>query len=454
MSKKIWGKRALLPDGWAENTEINLDQNGKIQSVIINTEPAGLTFDTLLPAPMNLHSHCFQRAMTGLSESSENPINDFWSWREFMYKFINSVTPQNYEAICAFAQMEMLEAGYGGLTEFHYVHNSINGVRFNKISEMSKRVLNASSLSGIGLTLLPVLYEHGGVSGSPLISGQDRFGLSFGEYCKLFDELNGFQKYFPDIRLGVAAHSLRAVPPESLKKLEKEFKGYPIHIHIAEQLKEVEEIEKYWNRRPIEWLVENVNLNKNWCLVHCTQMSNSEAKNLAQAGVTIGLCPITEANLGDGPFKGTTWLELGGKFGIGTDSNVCISLFDELKMLEYSQRLSQKSRLAMKMGDSLSVGRHLFTQTLSGGARAAGRKSGVLENGYFGDILALNLSSMHYAHLKADEKLNYLIFSETENVIDSVFSAGRHVVKNGEHHKREQISSAYQKALEELSNNI
>ena len=348
MQKKIWGKRVFLPDGWAENTEINLDETGTIRSVIINTKPAGLTFDTLLPAPMNLHSHCFQRAMTGLSETSEKPSADFWSWREFMYKFINSISPQNYEAICAFAQMEMLEAGYGGLTEFHYVHNDIKGSQFSKKDEMSERVLNAASISGIGLTLLPVLYEHGGVSGSALISGQDRFGLSYDDFCELFDEVSSSPKYFSDIRVGIAAHSLRAVRPASLKKLEKEFMGNLIHIHIAEQSKEVEEIEKYWSKRPIEWLIENVNLNKNWCLVHCTQMSNKEAKGLAKAGVTIGICPITEANLGDGIFNGKTWLKLDGEFGIGTDSNVSISLFGELKMLEYSQRLSQKRRLAMK----------------------------------------------------------------------------------------------------------
>ena len=454
MQKKIWGKRVFLPDGWAENTEINLDETGTIRSVIINTKPAGLTFDTLLPAPMNLHSHCFQRAMTGLSETSEKPSADFWSWREFMYKFINSISPQNYEAICAFAQMEMLEAGYGGLTEFHYVHNDIKGSQFSKKDEMSERVLNAASISGIGLTLLPVLYEHGGVSGSALISGQDRFGLSYDDFCELFDEVSSSPKYFSDIRVGIAAHSLRAVRPESLKKLEKEFMGNLIHIHIAEQSKEVEEIEKYWSKRPIEWLIENVNLNKNWCLIHCTQMSNKEAKELAQAGVTIGLCPITEANLGDGIFNGKTWLKLDGEFGIGTDSNVSISLFGELKMLEYSQRLSQKSRLTMKMDENLSIGRQLFAKILKGGATAAGRESGLIEKGYLGDILALDLSSMHYSHLKSDEKLNYLIFSETKNVIDSVFSAGRHVVKKGQHYRRKEICFAYKQALAELAGRL
>ena len=392
--------------------------------------------------------------MTGLSETSEKPSANFWSWREFMYKFVNSITPENYEAICAFAQMEMLEGGYSALTEFHYVHNDIKGSRFSKMGEMSERVLNAASISGIGLTLLPVLYEHGGVSGSPLISGQDRFGLTYDEFCELFDEVNSLPKYSSDIRVGIAAHSLRAVRPESLKRMEKEFMGNLIHIHIAEQLKEVEEIEKYWSKRPIEWLIENFNLNKNWCLIHCTQMSNKEAKGLAQAGVTIGLCPITEANLGDGIFNGKTWLKLDGKFGIGTDSNVSISLLGELKMLEYSQRLSQKSRLAMKMDENSSIGRQLFAKILKGGATAAGRESGLIEEGYLGDILALDLSSMHYSHLKSDEKLNYLIFSETKNVIDSVFAAGRHVVKNGQHYRRKKICSAYKQALAELSSRL
>ena len=449
--KKIWGKRVLLPDGWAQDTEININQMGQIDSIVTDTSPSGLEFDTLLPAPMNLHSHCFQRAMTGLSETSSNPSNDFWSWREFMYKFLNNISPDNFEAICAYAQMEMMEAGYSGLTEFHYVHNDFSGTRYHEISEMSQRVLEASYLSGIGLTLLPVLYEQGGVSGSSLVSGQDRFGLNFEEFSKLFDDLNTVVKKFPDVKVGIAAHSLRAVTPRSLIKLEGQFTGHPIHIHIAEQVKEVQEIKESWGRRPIEWLLENINLNHDWCLIHCTQMSDLEAVELAKTGVTIGLCPVTEANLGDGIFNGKAWLEAGGRYGIGTDSNVSISLFGELKMLEYSQRLKQKSRLAMKTSNDLSIGRELFTQILGGGAVASGRKSGLIKESYWADILALDLTSMHYSHLKNDEKLNYIIFSERKNVIDSVFSAGRHVVKNGQHYRREDINSAYQRALKEIS---
>jgi len=450
--KKIWGKRVLLPDGWAQDTEININQMGQIDSIVTDTSPSGLEFDTLLPAPMNLHSHCFQRAMTGLSETSTHQSNDFWSWREFMYKFLNAISPENFEAICAFAQMEMLEAGYGGLTEFHYVHNDLAGNRYNERSEMSQRVINASYLSGIGLTLLPVLYEHGGISGSPLISGQDRFGLNFEEYYNLVNQLNSSTKNFSDVKVGVAAHSLRAVKPESLIELQKQFSGYPIHIHVAEQVKEVQEIEQNWGRTPIEWLIENTNLNHDWCLIHCTQMSDMEATELAKSGAVIGLCPITEANLGDGIFNGKTWLEAGGRFGIGTDSNVSISLFGELKMLEYSQRLKQKSRLAMKTGIDLSIGRELFDGILEGGAMSSGRKCGLIKESYWADILALDLTSMHYSHLKDDEKLNYIIFSESSNVIDSVFSAGRHVVNSGQHFRRKDIESAYKKALKQISN--
>ncbi len=452
--KKIWGKRALLPEGWHNNVEVNIDRAGKIESVKKDAEPSGMVYDTLLPSPMNLHSHCFQRAMTGLSETSTHSNNDFWSWREFMYKFLNTISTENFEAICAFAQMEMLEAGYSGLTEFHYVHNDYSGARYNQISEMSQRVLRASNRSGIGITLLPVLYEHGGVSRSPLISGQDRFGLNLEEYCKLFHEINAIPKEFVDCKVGVAAHSLRAVKKESLQVLANEFPECPIHIHVAEQVKEVQEIHESWGYRPIEWLVENINLTTNWCLIHCTQMSNAEAKKLVKTGAVIGLCPVTEANLGDGIFDGKSWLEVGGKFGIGTDSNVSISLFGELRMLEYSQRLMQKSRLAMKGSSGLSIGRQLFGHALEGGALASGRESGSIKKGFWADILALDLSSLNYSHLSNDDKLNYLIFSENQNLIDSVFSAGRHLVRNGEHREREKINSDYERALLEISRKL
>ena len=182
MKKKVWGKKVLLPEGWSSNTLIDIDQNGRIKDIKKNVQPSNQVFDTLIPSPMNLHSHCFQRAMSGLSERSESKTNDFWSWRNFMYNFLNKITPDYFEAICAMAQMEMLEAGYSGVSEFHYLHNDLSGVCYNKISEMSERVINASKKTGIGLTLLPVLYEHNGINGGNLISGQDRFGLTFHEF--------------------------------------------------------------------------------------------------------------------------------------------------------------------------------------------------------------------------------------------------------------------------------
>ena len=454
MKKKVWGKRVLLPEGWSSNTLIDIDHIGRIKDIRKNVEPSNQVFDTLIPSPMNLHSHCFQRAMSGLSERSESKTNDFWSWRNFMYSFLNKITPDHFEAICALAQMEMLEAGYAGVSEFHYLHNDLSGVRYNNISEMSKRVINASNITGIGLTLLPVLYEQQGINGGDLISGQDRFGLAFHEFEKLVEEIISLKNKINDFQIGVAAHSLRAVKKQSLKELSQNFIKFPIHIHVAEQKKEVTEIFNAWNKRPVEWLIENLALNKKWCLVHCTQMLDYESRLLAETGAVIGLCPITEANLGDGVFNGEKWLNEGGKFGIGTDSNVKISLFEELRTLEYSQRLKYRKRIVLKQNNSGSIGRDLIESILDGGQLASGRKTGKIKVGFWADILALDLSSLHYSSLSNDEKLNYLIFSENEKIIDSVFSAGRWVVKEGKHIDRKKIMAKYFQSLKKIAKSL
>jgi formimidoylglutamate deiminase len=350
--------------------------------------------------------------------------------------------------------MEMLEAGYAGVTEFHYIHNDLSGNSYNTLSEMSQRVLNASYQSGIGLTLLPVLYEQGGVFGDNLISGQKRFGLNLEEFFKLVDELHSLPQKENDTTMGVAAHSLRAVKKQSLLELSKKFTNYPMHIHLAEQNKEVTEIFNAWNKRPIEWLVDNLELNNNWCLIHCTQMLNQEAKLLAKTGAVIGLCPITEANLGDGIFNGEKWLKEGGKFGIGTDSNIKISLFEELRTLEYSQRLKNKKRIVLRSNNHLTIGRNLLDSILEGGKLASGRKTGKIKAGYWADILALDLSSFNYSSLNENEKLNYLIFSENEKIVDSVFSAGRWVVKEGNHIEKEKITREYRETLEKISKSL
>ena len=448
--KKIWGKRVLLPEGWSSNTLINIDHRGQIKEIRKNVEPSNQVFDTLMPSPMNLHSHCFQRAMSGFSERSESKTNNFWSWRNFMYNFLNKITPDHFEAICALAQMEMLEAGYGGVSEFHYIHNGLFGVRYNNISEMSQRVINASKISGIGLTLLPVLYEQSGVKGGKLISGQDRFGLKLHEFNKLLEDVISLKENWEDFHVGVAAHSLRAVKKQSLLEFSKNFSNRPIHIHVAEQRKEVLDISRAWSKRPIEWLIENLDLNEKWCLIHCTQMLNHEAKFLAKSGAVIGLCPITEANLGDGIFSGKRWLKEGGKFGIGTDSNVNISLFEELRTLEYSQRLKYKSRIVLKKNLNFTIGRNLIESILEGGRLASGRKTGKIKKGYWADILELDFSSFNYSYLNNDEKLDYLIFSEKSRIINSVFSAGRLLVKNGQHINKNKIIKNYKSVLQDL----
>ena len=451
--KKIWGKRVLLPDGWSANTLIVINEKGKIKEIKKNVRPSHNTFDTLIPSPMNLHSHCFQRAMSGLSEKSETKKNDFWSWRNFMYKFLNQINPDYFESICAFAQMEMLEAGYAGVTEFHYIHNDLSGAPYNTLSEMSQRIVNASYQSGIGLTLLPVLYEQGGVFGENLISGQKRFGLNLEEFFKLVDELHSLLQKENDTSIGVAAHSLRAVKKQSLLELSRKFTNYPMHIHLAEQNKEVTEILNAWNKRPIEWLVDNLELNPKWCLIHCTQMLNQEAKLLAETGVVIGLCPITEANLGDGIFNGFQYNEQKGLYGIGTDSNINISLTEELKTFEYSQRLLNKKR-AVISNQKKSTGRKLFDDCLEGGARALQINNGKIQKGFNADLISLPNTNNELDGLEDDKILDYWIFASRENDVQKLWNKGKCLVENGKHFNFDDIQSNYRKTIKNLQEKL
>ena len=375
----LWAQQALLESGWAQNVRVEIGDNGKIQSVEEDRQVEGNQVGILLPAPVNAHSHAFQRAMAGLTERrGPDPSDSFWTWRQLMYRFLDQLTPEHIEAITAFVQMEMLEAGYATNVEFHYIHHQPGGVPYDNLAELSERVASATSQSGIGLTLLPVHYQFGGCDKRELGPGQIRFGNDFTRFEKLFQGAGeSVEQLTPDCNFGLAPHSLRAVAPEDLPKLKQLANGGPIHLHLAEQVAEVEEVENSWGKRPVEWLLENVDVNKDWCLIHCTQMLEHETIALAGTGAVAGLCPITESSLGDGIFDGVRWFDEGGKIAIGSDSNIKISLAEELRTLDYSQRLRDRSRAALATPEK-STGRRLFDAMCEGGAQAAKRNSGVI----------------------------------------------------------------------------
>ena len=453
--EKITAKQALTPEGWHNNVEIGIE-GGRIS--YLRAAPAGARpqLSLLLPAPVNLHSHAFQRAMSGLTEARGPDKRDsFWTWRDLMYRFLGRLTPDQVQAIATHVFMEMLEAGYGSVAEFHYLHHDQNGQPFDNISEMSDRIAAAAQVSGIGLTLLPVLYQHGGCDGRPLAGGQLRFGNDPDRFQRLHDSAARTLAAGPeDFSIGVAPHSLRAVDSAGLACALKLCGDGPVHMHLAEQTAEVEEIRVHTGARPVDWLLHNHDVDARWCLIHCTQMTDRETRALAASGAVAGLCPITESNLGDGIFNGTTYLEAHGRIGVGSDSNVHIALFEELRTLEYSQRLRDRSRAALALPDR-STGRHLFEATALGGAQAGGRECGTLAPGQRADIIGLDLDNERGLGRQGDRALDTLIFGgQGQSCIHEVWSAGRHVVKAGRHIARERITRDFIKVMKELEQQV
>jgi len=314
---ELWAEQALLPGGWARDVAVRIAEDGRIAAVEVGAAERGTRLGCLLPAPTNLHSHAFQRAMAGLTEArGPDPRDSFWTWRQLMYRFLDRLTPEDVQAITAFVQMEMLEAGFGASVEFHYLHHQPGGMPYADLAEMSARVAAAASESGIGLTLLPVLYEVGGCDGRALGPGQVRFGNDPSRYATLLEAARAALSALPgDTRAGVAPHSLRAVTTDGIDAAAELGRGGPIHIHAAEQLAEVEEVEAHLGARPVDWLIDSAGIGPDWCLIHCTQMGPSETRALAASGAVAGLCPITESSLGDGIFDGARYLTADGRIG-------------------------------------------------------------------------------------------------------------------------------------------
>jgi formimidoylglutamate deiminase len=442
----LHAKTALLPDGWATDVRIRI-ADGRI--VEVTKGIAGQGHGCLLPAPVNLHSHTFQRAMAGLTEARTAGQDSFWTWRALMYRFLDQLSPADVQAIAAQAMVEMAESGFAAVTEFHYLHHPVGGGTYADPAEMSGRIAAAALDTGLGLTHLPVIYEQGGVDGRALAGGQLRFGSSPEVYARLLDGAGQALQALPDAVLGVAPHSLRAVSRSSLAQVAAMVPAGPIHIHIAEQLAEVAEVQAAWGARPVEWALANLPLDRRWCMIHATQMTPAETDALARTGAVAGLCPITEANLGDGIFDGPGWLASGGAFGVGTDSNVLISLPEELRLLEYSQRLAHKSR-AVLAEPGRSTGRLLWESAAQGGAQAAGRASGRIEVGMWADLLALDTTDLRLEGLAGDTLLDAAIFAGRDGLVTDLWSAGRHIVKDRHHIARDTVAARFRATMQRL----
>lgn len=450
---RIWAERALLASGWASNVAVNLE-GGRIAQLHLEAQPTpdDTRVGALLPAPTNLHSHAFQRAMAGLTERrGPDPRDSFWTWRQLMFRFLDQLTPDDVQAIAAFVQMQMLEAGFGAVAEFHYLHHAPGGQIYDNLSEMSDRIVAAAAQTGIGLTLLPVLYQFGGCDKRPLGPGQIRFGNDPERFTRLLDGAQAALSVLPaDARIGVAPHSLRAVSPEGLAACLTLRPDAPLHMHLAEQLAEVDEVTAHLGARPVEWLLDNAPVDRRWCLIHCTQMQRHETVALAATGAVAGLCPITESSLGDGIFDGVAWADAGGVWGIGSDSNIRIALSEELRTLDYSQRLRDHSRAALATSQK-STGRVLIEGAAWGGAQAAGRDAGQIAVGRLADLVALDTTHIDLEGRAGDTLLDAFIFAADDRAISDVWAAGRHMVKGGRHMQHEAITREYRAVLRRLT---
>ncbi len=444
-SVRFHAARALLPGGWARDVRID-SIDGRISTV---TPGAPRTdgdrrLGTVVAGLGNLHSHAFQRAMAGLTEVGGRSGDSFWSWRELMYRFLDRLTPDDLQAVAAQAYMEMLESGFTRVGEFHYLHHSQDGSRYADPAEMSARIAAAAAETGLGLTLLPVFYAHSDFGGAAPTPGQRRFLHDIDGFAALLGHCRKALSGLPDAVLGLAPHSLRACTPEQLGALAAMAPG-PIHIHIAEQTREVDACLAWSGQRPVEWLHAHAPVDPRWCLVHATHVSPHEVRLMADSGAVVGLCPITEANLGDGLFPMRGFIEAGGRFGVGSDSNVLIDAAEELRLLEYGQRLALRGRNVLSP-DALSSGRWLYQQAGDGAAQVLGVRPG-LAVGAPADLLELDVDHPSLHGREGDALLDSWLFAARNGALRSVWRNGRELVRDGRHVNREAITARYRTAL-------
>ncbi|MEM9198155.1 MAG: formimidoylglutamate deiminase [Pseudomonadota bacterium] len=442
---------ALLPDGWAADVRVEIAADGSIAAVAAGQprQPGDTALDTpLLPAPTNLHSHTFQRAMAGLTECAIGGSEDFWSWRRLMYRFLDRMTPADIEAVAAWAFVEMLEGGFAACAEFHYLHHQPGGGSYDDPAETGGRICAAARAAGIGLTLLPVLYQRAGLDEASVAGGQLRFGCDRDRFVRLLDATRAhLQADGADpISLGVAPHSLRAVAPADVAWAAGLLPDGPVHIHVAEQVAEVAEVTAALGRRPVETLLD-LGADARWCLIHATHMTDAETAALAASGAVAGLCPVTEANLGDGVFPAAAFLAAGGRLGIGSDSNICIDVGGELRLLEYGQRLTRRARAVL--ADDGSVGQALWMATCRGGAQAAGRRAGAIAPGLRADLLTLQ-AAPGVAAMPPAERLDHAIFAAPRLPVDRLWVAGRRAVEQGRALARDALRAPFERTMAQL----
>jgi formiminoglutamate deiminase len=444
--------QALLPDGWANDVLVTVE-DGLIRDIARGTAyatGAERVAGVAVPGVANLHNHAFQRAMAGLAERRSPRDDTFWTWREVMYRLAAALTPDDIEAVAAWAYLEMLEAGFTAVGEFHYLHLAPDGRPYADPAETGGRIVAAAAKSGIGLTLLPSFYAHNGCGSQPPLEAQKRFVMDLDGFARLMEASRTHVARLPRAALGLAPHSLRAVDASELAALLAAYPEGPIHMHAAEQAKEVEECLAWSGARPVAWLLDNAPVSDRWCLIHCTHTTPNEVRGIAGSGAVVGLCPITEANLGDGLFEAARFVEAGGTFGVGSDSGVRISLAEELRVLELSQRLRDHKRNVLAPAGG-STGRFLFEMAARGGSQALGLRTGALTRDAVADIVVLDPSHPVLVGRSGDALLDAWIFASDNGPVRDVWVGGRHVVNTGRHVARDLLYPPFARALERLA---
>ena len=454
--KRIFAPQAMLPEGWSKDVVLEIDDEGGITSVRGNQSPNGLesTGGPVIPGMANVHSHAFQRAMAGLAERMGSPEDSFWTWREVMYSFLRQLTPEHLYAIAAQVYCEMLKNGYTAVAEFHYLHNAPDGKPYANRAELAQRHLIAAQQTGIAITLLPSLYAYANFGEAPLAPAQKRFQTTPGAVLDMITTLAAQVGDNPDIRLGAAPHSLRAVSPPMLKELVDGVTAIdpasPIHIHLAEQVKEVNDCLSWSEQRPVEWLLSNMPVDSRWCLAHCTNISQSEAEKLSASGAVVGLCPTTEGNLGDGIFPFPRFRERRGRWGIGGDSHVSQTPVEELRWLEYVQRLAARRRNIAASPSQPSVGATLWREAAAGGAQALARPMGTIAPGKRADLVVLDAEHINLVGRRGDRLLDAFLFAGSGQMVKHVMVGGRWIVRDGRHPDEAAIAARYARVQKQL----
>ncbi len=458
-TQALFADHAYLPEGWRRNVLLQWDAQGALNAVTPDTQaPAGVAtaHGPVLPGMPNLHSHAFQRAMAGLTEYraalGQGAVDSFWSWRDLMYRFAARITPEALASIAQWLYIEMLKSGYTSVCEFHYVHHMQDGQRYANEAELAQRVVDAAGASGIGITMLPVLYQYAGFGAQPPRDDQRRFINTPDSLLSLLDTLRRARPEHGALRYGVAPHSLRAVSNDSLRTLldglDAMLPGAPVHIHIAEQTAEVDACIATEGARPVQWLLDRFAVDQRWCLVHATHIDADETARLAKSGAIAGLCLTTEANLGDGIFPAQDYLEQRGRIGVGSDSHIGVDWRAELRLLEYGQRLSRRQRNVLASADMPRVADRLYGASLEGGALATGRAVGALKKGARADFMVLDANHPNIAEQASDAWLSGAVFCEHgETPVRDVYAGGAKVVDNRRHRDEERAYANYRAAL-------